>query len=322
MKDLKYVQEHSTYDIAAELEKYQQKIPKSLPERIIALDEGRGGKSVVLSKIFQKAFDIRGKANGKFRQHAFLLEEMAKQLLDGDQKLVLIPSSTLERDVGGSAVSGINSKLPDEQQIRSVRNMDKILSFLVSMSGSTTLYDSYQRQEILTPISKKYLQQKLMEEQNDRVASGDRATPFLQQQLETVSLTNLFQEQPSNFCLPPTDIQTSYSNPFDHGNQFFTEFSGATFYNPNLERQMALTLKQEQQQKKLIDRLAPDAKVPEMTEFQKLVSSDMSVLNRFTAPFFGIKTQLEMQLEQDIKADRPTAKIEKAIEPCLSAFSN
>ena len=85
-----------------------------------------------MSQVYSKAFDLRSKANGKYREHAFVLEEMAKSLLNHKNKLILDYSEISNGDIDRSNQDIVPKRSFD---IKTVSKMDKVVSFLVQMSG-------------------------------------------------------------------------------------------------------------------------------------------------------------------------------------------
>ena len=111
-------------------------------DKILALDPNS-----LMSKIYQKSFNLRSQNKGKFRDQAYVLEEMAKEIQAKNTCLVL----------------------GQDQEIKPIKNVDKVMEFLVLMSGQATIYDTDKRKETLSRFSKKYLDQSLRKTPSDGV---------------------------------------------------------------------------------------------------------------------------------------------------------
>ena len=59
--------------------------------------------------------------------------------------------------------------LGPDQEIKPIRNVDKIVEFLVLMSGQATVFDSDKRKDTVSKFGKKYLEESLKKTPEDRV---------------------------------------------------------------------------------------------------------------------------------------------------------
>jgi len=85
-----------------------QKKKGGVVARMLSLEQGpcsspRSSSTVLLSKVFTKAFELRQNKTGKYREHAFLLEELGKEMckrkLESGQPVdILVPGANGVQD--------------------------------------------------------------------------------------------------------------------------------------------------------------------------------------------------------------------------------
>jgi hypothetical protein len=147
---------------------------------------------------------------------------MAKNLLDGSPKLLLKPLEAYHCEGISSAPDASLSK--NKIQISSCKNIDKVIQFLVAMSGQATVYDTNKRKDTLTLFSETFLKKKLrVSFEADPEERGFR----LQSQINSTFATNLFFFQPSQSV-----VQEDLACPL------FTEYTSQSFKNLDLQRQV------------------------------------------------------------------------------------
>lgn len=183
----------------AAIKQVQQK-QGNVASRLLSLDRKSDGNSknqALLLKIFSKAFELRQNKSGKYREHAFLLEEMGKQLckdgeVDGQAvvkavQILTPPVKTMNDEkllnaLVGQSHDSINAQKDAKNDFRDqdehnnfqfddknnrlgkiyqMRKVDDVLELLIQLSGSATIYDSCQRSDHLSNFSKQYLKKKL-----------------------------------------------------------------------------------------------------------------------------------------------------------------
>lgn len=164
---------NSTIDVVQRYNEAVQRVNRKkggVVERILSLEKQNGAgtrpsSSVLLSKVFTKAFELRQNKSGKYREHAFLLEELGKDICqknpgeagravnilapavqsmaDEDLQNALVNDAPLQQDLQplaeegahepGEAIDpGSNTRL---RRIYKVQNMDRVVEFLLLMSG-------------------------------------------------------------------------------------------------------------------------------------------------------------------------------------------
>jgi len=80
LRALKDVQDKSEVDVVGELAKMNAESAGQEPISNALMKMGRGKESI-MSQVYQKAFHLRAQAGGKYRDQAYVLEEMAKDML-------------------------------------------------------------------------------------------------------------------------------------------------------------------------------------------------------------------------------------------------
>jgi len=98
LRALKDIQAKSELDMVEELTKVNAESAGQEPISNALMKMSRGKESI-MSQVYQKAFHLRAQAGGKYRDQAYVLEEMAKDMLkykynqmrqDGPSEMLLL----------------------------------------------------------------------------------------------------------------------------------------------------------------------------------------------------------------------------------------